>query len=484
MAKISKIDKENIRTNIERTLYKKSYHEFFMRCVQELDPSIEWHFGWYHKYLCDIFQKEAERIARKEPKPEKGGDYLISIPPRSSKSLLGSVFICWVWLFYPEQKFIRLSYSDQLASELNYLTKKIFDLDWYIRLNNSFVLDDGRNTLTRFYNNHMGSVQCAGVKGSYTGFGGDYLWVDDAAKATDIGEKSRTEVLKKYKGEAYNRINSPKVGIRIIVGQRIHMGDLIGSLKENDNYTCISLPAKISGDISPPELVAEYEKRMGYLIPELFDDRILDEYAEELGSYSYSAQYDQNPVPVGGGILKYDDFQETEWRDEFAGLVWHMIIDSAFGKKKSDKSAILICAKWHNNLLIKSSHPVNQEFPDLITTIKELHGKNCNAQSKIYVEGKGSGQSIVQTIRRETRFNIIEVQNGSDDKVTRCHAISPVVESLRIFYLVGTYVQNFLDEVCNFPLAKYDDQTDCLIMAIDQLLNKSISVTYKNQTRR
>jgi predicted phage terminase large subunit-like protein len=480
--KISEADKDIIRVNIARALYKKSFAEYFYKCVQELDPSISWHFGWYHEYLCNIFQREAERIHNKIPKPEVGGDYLISIPPRSSKSLLGSAFISWVWLYYPEQKFIRLSYSDQLASELNYITKKIFELPWYIKLNNSFVLDDKRNTLTRFYNNHMGSVQCAGVKGSYTGFGGDWVWVDDAAKATDIGEKSRLEVIKKFTGEAYNRINSPHVGCRVVVGQRIHQQDLIGFLESNPNYTYISLPAIINGDVKPKELIVEYEKRMGMLIPELFDLRTLEEYRKQLGSYSYSAQYLMQPVPVGGGILKYDDFETIQWEDAFKQLTFHLVIDSAFGKQKSDNSAILVAARWNNNLLIKKSYQLNQEFPELIQSIKQIHAEHCNQQSKIFIEGRGSGQSIVQSLRRETRFNVIEIQSGSDDKITRCHAISPVVESKRVFCCDGSYLPNFLDEVCNFPLAAFDDQTDTLIYGIEHILNKNNTVTYINQT--
>jgi len=482
---LSKVERQSLLIDIERTLYKKSYGEFFNRCVRELESGTDWHIGWYHYYLCDVMQREAERIDRGE---EKTCDtYCISIPPRSSKSLLfSSVFNAWLWLYYPNQKLLTLSYGDELANQLSYQTKLIFELPWYQNLNNSFKLDPSNNSKSKFYNDKQGGRFAAGMQSSVTGFGGDWILVDDAAKVTEIGELKRNNVINQFRHTIFNRANNARTVCRMVIGQRIHTQDLIGWCLDNLNCKHINLPATISDKIRPIELIPEYEKRLGFLLPELFDAKVLAEYRKVLGSYGYSAQYEMSPIPVGGGLLKYDYFQTIAWQDDFQKLTWHMVIDSAFGKAKSDNSAILVCAKWNNSLLIKKSYQLNEEFPDLIASIKRIHTEHCNTQSKVMVEGKGSGPSIVQTIKRETRFNIHEIQNGSDDKVTRCHAISPVVESKRVYIIDGSWNSCFLDEVCNFPLAQYDDQTDTLIMAIDNILNKNNSVSYiaqKNPNR-
>jgi len=482
---ISEREKEVLRINIQRVLFKKSYYEYFCYTVQQLEPSVTWHIGWYHKYLADILQREAERIVAGQPKTS---DYCISIPPRSSKSLLfNSVFVSWCWLFYPMLKFMRISYSDELSTTLSYQTKIIFDLPFYKRLNDSFKIRPDVNSKSLYSNDKMGSSYSAGLLASLTGFGADFIIIDDAAKAQAIGELARKTVIDQYKNTIYNRLNDPKVGVRFIIGQRIHNQDLIGYLMETspENYFQVNLPATISANVKPCELQNHYENQGGLLLPALFDLDVLAEYRKGMGSYGYSAQYEMSPIPIGGGILKYDDIQSTDWRPEFKDLTWHMVVDSAFGKTKSDMSAVLIAAKWHNSLIIRMSRQFNQEFPDLLNSIKAMHADYLDSRSRVYIEGKGSGQSIVQSLRRETRFNIHEINSGRDDKITRCHAIAPISEAKRIYVINDDegkiWNQNFLDEVCNFPLATYDDQTDCLMYAVEHVLNRNTTVTYINQ---
>lgn len=481
--KLTHEQRQALRIEIERTLYKKSYFEFFLRCVHELRPSVQWQIGWYHQYLCDLMQREAERINRGEPKTT---DYCISIPPRSSKSLLfSSVFNSWLWLFYPQQNILSLSYSDELSGQLAYDTKLIFDLPWYKMLNNSFTLDPSNNSKTRFYNDKMGGRFAAGLQASVTGFGGDWVIVDDAAKANEIGELKRTNVINQYKNTIYNRVNNPKVGLRIVIGQRLHQGDLIGWCIENlKNITYISLPAKINSSISPVELIGEYEKRMGYLLPELFDEQILDEFKTALGSYGYSAQYEMNPVPVGGGIFKYDDLEPIALGIEHSSIVWNIYVDSAYGKKGGDYTGIVVAGKYGNMIIIKKAYQLQLEFPELIDEIKRIHTEHCNSQSKVMIEPKASGISLIQAIRKITMLNVQEIKDVKDDKVTRAHAISPIVESKRVMIVDGQWNTKFLDEVCNFPFAANDDMCDAFIYAVDDLLNKQHTITYINQKRR
>jgi predicted phage terminase large subunit-like protein len=481
--KLTNEQQQVLLIEVERALYKKSYFEFFLRCTHELEPSVDWKIGWYHQYLCDILQKEAERINRNEPKTT---DYCISIPPRSSKSLLfSSVFNSWLWLYFPQQKILSLSYSDELSGQLAYQTKLIFELPWYKKLNNSFTLDKSNNSKTRFYNDKMGGRFAAGLQGSVTGFGGDWVLVDDAAKSTEIGELKRNNVINQYKNTIYNRLNNPKVGVRIVIGQRLHSLDLIGWCNENlNNVTYISLPAKINNSISPKELVVEYEKRMGYLLPELFDEQVLEEYRIALGSYGYSAQYEMNPVPVGGGQFKYDWFDALTLTAEHQNIIWNIYVDSAYGKKGGDYTGIVVAGSHNNTVIIKKAYQLQLEFPALVEEIKRIHTEHCNVQSKVMIEPKASGISLIQAIRKMTMLNVQEIKDVKDDKITRAHAISPIAECHRVFIVDGMWNTKFLDEVCNFPLAANDDMTDAFVYAVDDLLNKTVVVTYISQKRR
>lgn len=483
--KLTDEQKQFIRLQVQRTLYKKSYYEFFVRCVHELESGTKWHIGWYHKVLCDMMQAEAERIDRGE---EKQQDVIcVSIPPRSSKSLLfSSVFNSWLWLFFPNQKLLTLSYSEELANQLSYQTKLIFDLPWYINLNNSFRLDPSNNSKSRFYNDKGGARFAAGMMASVTGFGGDWVLVDDASKVTEIGELKLKKVIEQYKNTVYNRANNARTVCRLVIGQRIHHKDLIGWCLENiSKVKHYNFPATISDKVSPPEYITEYEKNLGYLLPELFDADVLQEYKMALGSYGYSSQYEMNPVPVEGGIFKYDDIEILQWEDKYKALTYNIYIDSAYGKKGGDATGIVVAAKFNGNcVLIKKAYQLFLDFPELIQEIKRIHSEHCNALSKVMIEPKSSGISLIQSIKKETKFNVQEIKDVKDDKVTRAHAISPIVQSKRCYVIDGMWNVKFLDEVCNFPLSPMDDMTDAFIYSVDDLLNKQNTITYINQGRK
>lgn len=56
------------------------------------------------------------------------------------------------------------------------------------------------------------------------------------------------------------------------------------------------------------------------------------------------------------------------------------------------------------------------------------------------------------------------------DKVSRAHAVSPLVESGKVWLpSVGAWVGEFIDELCAFPAGAHDDQVDAFVMGLDWL---------------
>ena len=89
-------------------------------------------------------------------------------------------------------------------------------------------------------------------------------------------------------------------------------------------------------------------------------------------------------------------------------------------------------------------------------------------KSRIFVEPKASGKSIVQTLIRETGLNVKEDKPPTKDKVARVADISASLESGRVSLLNGDWNREFLDQLTKFPSAKHDDMVDCLVMAINK----------------
>ena len=112
---------------------------------------------------------------------------------------------------------------------------------------------------------------------------------------------------------------------------------------------------------------------------------------------------------------------------------------------------------------------MHKEFPDLVKFIPQWCQKNgYSNRSRVYVEPKASGKSIVQTLIRETGLNIREDKPPTKDKVARVQDISATLESGRVSMLKGEWNEEFIDQLTKFPSAKHDDMVDCLVMAVNR----------------
>ena len=155
-------------------------------------------------------------------------------------------------------------------------------------------------------------------------------------------------------------------------------------------------------------------------------------------------------------------------------LKWDFYLDTAYTNKQDNDATALLCAAFHNNeLYIKEVKAVRLEFPELIKEILTFTSLNgYNNRSRIYVEPKASGKSIVQMLKRSTGLNIMEDKPPTQDKISRANSISAFVESGRVNLLDGRYIDDFLNELKAFPNASHDDMVDVLIMAIDRNTNR------------
>lgn len=107
------------------------------------------------------------------------------------------------------------------------------------------------------------------------------------------------------------------------------------------------------------------------------------------------------------------------------------------------------------------------EFGDLMRKAVAL-GESLSPNYAL-IEDAGSGQSLIQMLRTETRLPILPVK-PQGDKVSRAHAVSPLVESGRVFLPEQAHwLKDFLDEVTSFPAAPHDDMVDCMTQALNYL---------------
>lgn len=254
--------------------------------------------------------------------------------------------------------------------------------------------------------------------------------------------------------------------------QRVHEEDLTGFLLSKETrlkYKHICIPAK-SGDnnIKPAYLEEFYDKDTGLFWEDRFSQSTLDDYRSALGSYGYAGQLQQTPTPLDSGMIHKDWFKIDRYRVDEA--IVNFVIDPAYtADQKNDPSALLAYTYKENRWQIIDCVNVYKEFPELVKFIQQWVQKNgYTNRSRIYVEPKASGKSIVQTLVRETGLNVKEDKPPTKDKVARVSDVSASLESGRVSILNGDWNDEFLDQLAKFPAAKHDDMVDCLVMAVNK----------------
>jgi len=473
-----KIVLENsLELELKREIFKESYYEFFKWSFNILFPNEKYEDTFHVQYLCYLYQKEIERIIRKE---EKTKDIIVNIPPRTSKSLITSVCLLpWMWIKDPTLPMISVSFDEELSLLNAQYSKDIIKSDEYQTLfGDRFFIRHDADSKGYFMNDKGGFRLSKTTGANITGHKGVVIVVDDPQNPkTAESEVHRKSTIEYYTRALYNRLTPPNLGVRIIIMQRLHEDDLTGYLLKQDpdgeEYRHICLPAEMSNIVKPVELRDKYKN--GLLDPIRLSQSILKGFKKTLGTRGYTGQYEQRPAPEEGGIIKKDWFEIVLahlLRRDLINEPIHFFIDSAYTEKtENDPTAIMACYKSNNFLYILDVQEVWMEFPKLIEFIKSYVIKCGYSQnSKIFIEPKASGKSIAQQLRATTQLTVIEVKPPDNDKVTRAHGISPTVESRRVKLIMGAWVEKFLEQIGQFPNASHDDMMDTLVMAVDELL--------------
>ena len=149
---------------------------------------------------------------------------------------------------------------------------------------------------------------CAGVGGPITGRGADLLIIDDPVKSAEEADSEtyRNRAWDWYRATAYTRLEPE--GALLLIMTRWHEDDLAGRILANQvdetvPWEVISLPALADGEDALGREAGQA------LWPERYDERALAEIRAQLGSYHFTALYQQRPAPPEGAL-----FKEEWWR--------------------------------------------------------------------------------------------------------------------------------------------------------------------------
>ena len=227
-------------------------------------------------------------------------------PRLSPKSIIVSVaYPAWILGRDPTERIICISYSDDLASTHARNFQAIVQSPWYRRAFPEMRI--ARNTMQELSTTLRGSRYSTSIDGTLTGLGGNLIIIDDPIKVSDALSKSRREAVNdKIRTTVPSRFDQPKRGKMLLIMQRAHIDDPVGMALKRGNWEHLSLPAIAEADVSIQLARGRvYHRKKGELLhPAHMPLEKLEEIRAELGPYAFSAQYQQTPVPVDGGLVQ------------------------------------------------------------------------------------------------------------------------------------------------------------------------------------
>ena len=108
---------------------RNSFRFFVRKFWDEVPGAQPVRWNWHMDVLCDELEEAAERVFKGE---QCKHDYVINVPPGTSKSTICSVmFPAWVWTRMPTARFITASHTDSLVSDLAAKSRDLIQGDLY-----------------------------------------------------------------------------------------------------------------------------------------------------------------------------------------------------------------------------------------------------------------------------------------------------------------------------------------------------------------
>ena len=397
---------------------------------------------------------------------------IINVPPRSLKSLAVSVaFPAWLLGHNSAKEIICASYGQDLSDKFAGDCRNVMTSDWYGRLFGP-RLAAGRASLADLRTLRGGGRYATSVAGPLTGRGGDLILIDDPLKPDQaLSEVERHNVNHWFDHTVMSRLNDKEQGAIVIIMQRLHLDDLVGHVVEQGGWEVVSLPAIAEQEetfvYASPLGQKHVMRQVGDLLHPARESReTLQVLRATLGEYHFAGQYQQSPVPLGGGLVKHDWIRYYEPYDlpaEFDQIMQSW--DTA--NKETELSDFSVCTTWgiHGDvryLLHVLRRRMN--FPDLKRAVGDLVREHRPAV--VLIEDKASGTQLIQELRNNGISSIKEVKSEGS-KVMRMHAQTSAFEGGFVrLPRQAPWLDTYVTELTTFPKGRHDDQVDSTAQAL------------------
>ena len=446
-------------------ILRTDFVAFAQKCFAELNPETPYLHGSHIDVIAgELEQCRAGRLNR----------LIINLPPRSLKSHLASIaFPAWLLGHNPSVLIIDVSYAQDLSDKLATDCRSIMTTTWYQEIFPGTRLTSPRCAVNDFTTTAKGGRLSTSVGGVLTGRGADFVIIDDPLKPEEAISETQRQALNRWNDNTLvSRLNNKREGCIIIIQQRLHEDDLVGHVLPQGNWKLLKFPAIAEEDeeyvVQTPYGQKTISRRAGEALhPAREPLEILNSIRQVQGEYNFSAQFQQRPTPLAGGLVKtawFKRYSPDDLPKEFS-LVFQSWDCACKASELSDFSA---CTSWgadKNRLYLLDVMRKRLDYPELKKTVVQ-QARDFNA-SNVIIEDRSAGTQLIQELIAAGTHGVVRYA-PKDDKVMRMHSASSTIENGFVHIPVeAPWLAEYLHEMAMFPNAKYDDQVDSTSQALD-----------------
>lgn len=399
---------------------------------------------------------------------------IVTMPPQNGKSsLVSHWFIVWLLELIQQWRIVLVSYGSEYAESWGRRVRNTIE-EYADQL--SVRLSPDSTSAGEWETTSGGGMVAVGRDGSVTGRRADGLVFDDPYKNAEeaASETVREKVWNFFLSCAYTRLTPD--GFIVVVMTRWNEDDLVGKIKKHEaeggeRWEHLNLPA-----------IAEENDVMGRkpgeaLWPGRWPIDALKRIKKAIGSYFWSALYDQRPSPPEGNYFKRSWFSVVEPdrvpRDLKKVRSWDLA--ATLDNGSNDPDWLVGCEIGYHKpsgkyyiLHVRRERLSPDGVEKAISQQAAVDGRDVAV--RIEQEGGASGKIVAHHYTRmldgyEARF--VPVPKAS--KFTRSGPFNAACERGDVILVAGAWVNDFLDELASFPTGSHDDQVDGAVGGYEEL---------------
>lgn len=485
------LEKEEFSSRLRGSLYE--FTKFFLKYMTQRDYVESRPSGRESHQI--IICRELTKLTRLEVETAR---LIINVPPGHGKSLQVSMWIAWCLAQYADCNFLYISYSHDLAAKHTSFIKQIMSSQMYKYLFDVEISHDSR-AKDKFKTTAGGSVCAFGSGGAITGqdaglpalkrFSGAVV-IDDPIKPDDANSAAiRDNVIKNYEETIRQRVRGFNVPI-VFIGQRLHEADLAAFLidgKDTRKWDRVILKS--------------IDEAGNALYPEVFP--LVDMLAmQDKSPYVFASQFQQDPLPAGGGLFKPEWFVELE---EYPAITQTFITADTAETNKSYNDATVFSffgvyeiesmgrKTGLNGLHWIDCVELRIEPKDLKDEFLDFWQECCRFKiqpSIAAIEKKSTGVTLISTLKEIRGITIRDIQRSrkSGSKTDRFLKMQPYIAEKRISINKDAkhkdVVLEHMRKITANETHRFDDIADTLSDAISiALIDKQIMAVTKDSSK-